>query len=146
MPKGETVTKCSKCGETKPNAGFRFHHYSLECRSCESKRSQRFRLSHPHQTREFRLKKYGLNGDGFDCLIQAQKGKCKICKRQFTKTGDTIACVDHCHQAGHTRGILCRRCNRAEGIIGTASNALALYQYMFENELFEAKGPEPTIE
>lgn len=148
MPKGERDTQCTKCGETKSNSKFRFFKRSLYCRKCESTRDKKYkRLRKPITQRAFHLRtKYGLNEESLAKLIQSQRGECKICKRKFTQSGETRACVDHCHNASHVRGILCRRCNRAEGIIGTASNALALYQYMFENELFEAKGPEPTIE
>ena len=143
MPKGTIETRCTKCGITKPNAEFRFHRKSLFCKKCEivlrKKRKTPEQISRYRETaRERRLVRiYGLNGNSLKSLIEAQKGGCKICKRKFTRSGETAACVDHCHHARYVRGILCNRCNRVEGFIKTSTNALALYQYLLENELFE---------
>lgn len=43
--------------------------------------------------------------------LQKQDNKCKICKRELTNPQ-----VDHCHQTGQYRGILCIPCNNGLGI------------------------------
>jgi hypothetical protein len=147
MPKGDVETRCTKCGETKPNSAFRFLKHSLYCRQCENVRDRKYkRVRKPYYRRVCHLKKYGLTIDVFNRLVRLQHGCCKICKRKFTQNKDAVPCVDHCHHLGHTRAILCRRCNIAEGILKTADNALALYQYMFENELFEERNSGLAIE
>jgi len=46
-------------------------------------------------------------------LLAYQKGGCAICGRKPTKIR---LAVDHCHQTGLLRGLLCFRCNRAYGL------------------------------
>jgi Recombination endonuclease VII len=73
--------------------------------------------------KEFYKKRSG--SDGFasycrPCDVQntghrQQHGRCAICKRlPYTKKG---LVVDHCHQTGAIRGILCSRCNSALGLL-----------------------------
>ncbi|QOE32092.1 endonuclease VII [Rhizobium phage Palo] len=50
-------------------------------------------------------------------LITRQGGVCPLCNRGITvETG----CMDHDHDTGRVRGILCRGCNGAEGKIKNA--------------------------
>ncbi len=53
-----------------------------------------------------RLRKYGLTSEEFQIRLAAQGGRCLICKEHMD-----VPCVDHCHDLGHVRGILCRSCN-----------------------------------
>lgn len=51
-------------------------------------------------------------------MYDAQAGKCAIClAREAT-------CVDHDHDTGDIRGLLCRKCNSAIGIIGETPELL----------------------
>jgi len=54
-----------------------------------------------------RRHKYGLNVEEYDALVLASGGLCAICSGDM---GDDI-CVDHCHDTGAVRGLLCRHCN-----------------------------------
>ena len=51
--------------------------------------------------------KYGLTAEEYDALVLASGGLCAICHEAM---GDDI-CVDHCHDSGAVRGLLCRNCN-----------------------------------
>jgi len=51
--------------------------------------------------------KYGITADEYDALVLASGGLCAICQSDM---GDDI-CVDHCHDSGSVRGLLCRNCN-----------------------------------
>ena len=55
-------------------------------------------------------KKYGLTLEQLDKLIKANKGGCWICDRKNKRL-----VVDHDHQTGKVRGILCDLCNRHLG-------------------------------
>lgn len=57
--------------------------------------------------------KYGLTVANYDALLRKQRGCCAICKRK-PKGGRKLA-VDHCHDSGMVRGLLCARCNTALG-------------------------------
>lgn len=54
---------------------------------------------------------FGLSLDDYDCMVTAQDGKCAICGEQNARL-----CVDHDHETGKIRGLLCRQCNAALGI------------------------------
>lgn len=60
--------------------------------------------------REYWLKKtYGITLAEYDALLAAQDGKCAICKTELNLN------LDHCHDSGKLRGILCNRCNQGIG-------------------------------
>jgi hypothetical protein len=52
---------------------------------------------------------YGLEPEIYDAMIVTQEGKCAICLREFSD--DLRICVDHDHQDGKVRGLLCDGCN-----------------------------------
>jgi hypothetical protein len=71
--------------------------------------------------RRARLKhRYGLTDEDVDFLIGEQDGNCAICG-QPPSDGNTRAhwngklCVDHDHDTGKARGLLCNDCNLAVG-------------------------------
>ena len=63
-------------------------------------------------------------------LKAKQGGKCAMCKTTFTR--NQVACVDHCHDTGVIRGVLCRNCNRAEGKIRTIAVSCKRMRPYFE--------------
>ncbi|MES1975755.1 MAG: endonuclease VII domain-containing protein [Pseudomonadota bacterium] len=68
------------------------------------------------QDRRKRLKKkYNLTPEEFDALIAAQGGRCAICKTD-TPGGSGTWHVDHNHETGRVRGLLCVRCNPMLGL------------------------------
>lgn len=70
------------------------------------------RRTNPQKTRDTRLRSmYGLSLLDFQKLSKKQKDACAICYRKVK------LCVDHCHQTGIVRGLLCTRCNRLLGMI-----------------------------
>ena len=72
--------------------------------------------------KEERWAKYGIkNADGspftivnFDYSYQLQQGRCKICNRHQSILKKTLA-VDHSHETGIFRGLICDPCNRGLG-------------------------------
>jgi hypothetical protein len=53
-------------------------------------------------------------------MLKEQNGVCAICKKEefttFPKTGIIKSLsVDHCHETGKIRGLLCVHCNRGLG-------------------------------
>lgn len=67
---------------------------------------------------ERRLKLYGLDPDKYEKILESQNGVCAICgKPETSKTRNGIRkmSVDHNHQTGKVRSLLCRNCNMAIG-------------------------------
>ena len=63
--------------------------------------------------RDARKQLYGLTHDEFVVRLGAQEHCCAICAKPFTQTR---ACVDHNHETGNVRGLLCNNCNVGLGL------------------------------
>ncbi len=57
-------------------------------------------------------KKFGLTPDDYERMLAEQGGGCAVCGDPPDKTA---LHVDHCHDTGVVRGLLCFRCNAAIG-------------------------------
>jgi hypothetical protein len=66
-----------------------------------------------------RKRKYGITPEQFDALWLVQNGNCAVCASSMEREGKgSKHChVDHDHASGRVRGLLCGRCNVAEGFI-----------------------------
>ena len=49
-------------------------------------------------------------------LVAQQGGVCAICQRPPKER--RRLCIDHCHETGKVRGLLCAQCNRSIGGLG----------------------------
>lgn len=58
-------------------------------------------------------KRYGITAAEYDCLFDQQRGLCAICLNPPGRGGRL--CVDHDHQSGKVRGLLCKPCNSLLG-------------------------------
>lgn len=74
-------------------------------------------------------KTYGLTPEEYDRLLALQGGRCAICRN---RPGKKRLAVDHHHQEGHVRGLLCGRCNH--DLLGAGYDSpeklLAGYHYL----------------
>jgi hypothetical protein len=66
-------------------------------------------------------KKYGIGNEEYDRMFAKQDGLCAICgvseAKVADKTGPKPLGVDHCHDTGRIRGLLCGRCNQGIGLL-----------------------------
>lgn len=72
----------------------------------------------PEATRRRRnLPKYGLTEAEYDKLLIDQGGRCAICGQEPRggRTASARLHVDHCHDTGTVRALLCTRCNQGLG-------------------------------
>ena len=60
-----------------------------------------------------RLKKYGITKEAYYALMVAQNGKCAICGAECWLD----LRVDHNHETGAVRGLLCAGCNSGIGLL-----------------------------
>ena len=76
-----------------------------------------YKSSDPLYKRKKELqKKYGLSWEAYEDMYYVQSGKCPVCECNLTINHiDTV--VDHCHNTGKVRGLLCRKCNMALGLL-----------------------------
>ncbi|EJJ2366500.1 endonuclease VII domain-containing protein [Salmonella enterica] len=62
--------------------------------------------------------RYGITLDDYQELSKEQNHVCAICGNAETATFNNkprALCVDHCHQSGSVRGLLCNFCNAMLG-------------------------------
>lgn len=96
---------------------------------------QIIRRAHYLKTRHLRqgqnhvqvLRKYNLSDEQFQAILAAQNGICAICKQpeNLMRAGmPRPLSVDHDHETGQIRGILCHRCNAAIGLMRDSTQLL----------------------
>jgi len=65
-------------------------------------------------------KLYRLSKPKFDAMMEAQHGRCALCPADI-QSDPRNALVDHDHQTGRIRGLLCRHCNTRMGAVDDRS-------------------------
>jgi hypothetical protein len=71
-----------------------------------------YRHKNPEKMLTWRLRKhYKLTLEEYNILYKQQQGCCAICKKPFEK----VPHIDHDHQTGKVRGLLCALCNLGLG-------------------------------
>jgi len=77
---------------------------------------------------------YGISAEYYGELSKSQHGLCAICGKPESahRHGKVIGLnVDHDHETGKVRGLLCSRCNMAVGLLGdSVENLLAAAMYL----------------
>jgi hypothetical protein len=98
-----------------------------ECRKCKSlfKPNAPSHLYCSQECADFSLvsnylkRNYGLDYTTYLTLLEEQQHKCKICDGEGFVIKDTHKIklvVDHDHETGKVRGLLCHNCNRGLGL------------------------------
>lgn len=76
-------------------------------------RMREYRKANPEAGRADHLRrKFDLTIEEYEQLLAAQGGRCAICRRE---PGKISLHVDHDHETGEVRGLLCFRCNGGAG-------------------------------
>lgn len=100
--------KCKKCANLATRKSYIKHNQKQLIKSRE------YRSSNPDAGRNARFKyKYGISLEEYNLILKAQDYKCAICPNKHTLKSKLD--VDHSHDTGKVRGLLCRRCNLAIG-------------------------------
>ena len=109
---GRASEQAKRWRAKNPNASkIQGKKYYSENRANELARKKKYSKENPVQTRRAYLKKtYGITPEYFRLLKDVQDGRCAICGEQ----PDTL-CVDHNHESGAIRGLLCKKCNLGIG-------------------------------
>ena len=59
---------------------------------------------------------FGISAAEFDAMLAVQGGCCAVCGVEQTTDGRAFR-VDHDHETGRVRGLLCHSCNVAIGLL-----------------------------
>jgi uncharacterized membrane protein YvbJ len=124
------MRECKKCGKLKENEEFAKHHW---CRKCAkeynrnrkvTKRAQlnknknewakkNPKLRHKGQSKS----KYSITGEQYDAIYS---DLCAVCGKPETDKRNgkiRMLSIDHNHDTGKIRGMLCGKCNKALGLL-----------------------------
>lgn len=91
------------------------------CKECRSKHYKK--VGPPDIPKEVRkerhrntlIRSYGLSVEEFNEMISAQGNRCAICGKK--EPYKRVLSIDHDHQTGKVRGLLCTRCNTVLGML-----------------------------
>lgn len=96
-----------------------------------------------HQLTQRKLSQYGISREQYEEMVVRQAGICAACgneeQERSSKGYIRALCIDHDHDTGQVRGLLCGSCNRALGHAKESVERLeSLIHYL---KVF--KGPDP---
>jgi len=112
---------CVKCKTEKPFSDFNRNSTRLDGRRTDCKSCQVKATFESRRRRKWFIR-YGMTMETYQTLFDMQGGVCAICHKPETgkaNNGKTrLLAVDHCHENGNIRGLLCGKCNRIIGELG----------------------------
>ena len=119
----EPTKTCSACKEGKSLKDFyvrdkKTQRRATVCKTCDK---ERIRM-------RYLQSKFGISYDDYCEMERNQNVVCAICGQFETHRRGQRLCVDHDHETGKTRGLLCHHCNTGIGLLGdnisTLQNAI----------------------
>ena len=128
--------KCFKCGQRKPWTAEHFlpdHQRGGKlkgtCRGCLRDAIKASALA----------RSYGLSRQDFEKRLADQGGRCRLCDGRLDGSSPAmVPHVDHCHDTGRVRGLLCHHCNVLLGHAKESPTLLrAAANYVEENRAVE---------
>ena len=131
---------CTKCKLDKSVDAFYWHsqrkHYIPACKECISqagkknfsenrekrnKQNQEWRRANPERSQVIKARTNGIKitWEQFSELKTLQDNKCALCQKELEKFH-----IDHCHDSGEVRGLLCPTCNWGLGLLGDTEETI----------------------
>jgi hypothetical protein len=117
LPAPDGFKVCTLCRETLPVGRFHKGGSSSDglkswCKACVARKDQEWHLNHPKQRSEVWMRfRYGIEPSEFSRLMAAQDNACAICRQPFGAAKMAGPRIDHDHESGIVRGLLCHNCN-----------------------------------
>jgi hypothetical protein len=119
-----------------------------ECKACRAKKERERWMDtatrpsrSPEYKRRERLKRlFGITLEEYEERLIAQDGVCAICRKpsSWNRREGELLVVDHCHDTGRVRGLLCHACNQALGLMRDNPRLLqAAADYIEVNQMSE---------
>ena len=111
--------KCSKCLVEKLSEAFSADKRAKSglqssCKECQKIIKKELKAYY----RDWHLKsRYGITQKDYENMLDDQDHKCKICGIEEKHVENARFAVDHCHATGQIRGLLCKKCNQAIGLL-----------------------------
>lgn len=115
-PKCELVLSVDNFYKSKTKHTKKGWRYTSECKSCSSAYSKKYREKDKQAfyekayARQVKYR-YGITIEERDRIVEMQNGLCAICDIDISDK----PYIDHCHDTGKVRGMLCMNCNAGLG-------------------------------
>ena len=111
------------------NRSFRTRHMRY-CQDCYNTLASEAAAAATNARLDKHLRRtYGINVQVYGMMHAEQSGLCALCQNPErparNKAGTRLLVVDHHHESGEVRGLLCRNCNAAIGLLGEDPAVLA---------------------
>ena len=122
------MKECTKCGQSKELTEFGKKANNPtglqpQCRLCIKSYNKKHTISNLTKRRDFLLRKtYGITLQERDAMAEAQGHRCEICNIEEKHVTNQRLCVDHDHDTGAVRALLCSKCNAAIGLLQVSSD------------------------
>lgn len=142
---------CLRCEVEKPLEEFhhlgkgKFGRRSI-CKACRKTQSREYqKRTKNRDQRKYLLKKtFGITLEQYDQMLRSQAGVCAICGRAEDSGGERIVrknlSIDHSHDTGRLRGLLCTACNLLIGRLEKSLHILpAIRAYFLAHESRDIK-------
>ena len=106
------MKKCIKCGENKAYSEY-YDHKSKDglhsiCKDCCKLKQRLWNINNKDKKHYTEVKRrYGIGKEEYFKKLELQQHKCPICEQELVGRPH----VDHCHDTGVIRDLLCRCCN-----------------------------------
>jgi len=118
---------CRLCGEERPLTEFykderRKDGHHSDCKACSVKRARAWQVANPKRCAKTKRQghvraTYGLSPAAYDAMLSDQGFVCAACSSpEPGGRGDWH--VDHNHETGAVRALLCHSCNITLGLMG----------------------------
>lgn len=113
-----------------------------KCRDCVREALYDWRNRHPDRFRKvgwaYELRKlYGITVEDYEEMLDAQGGVCAICggNNEGHLRKNLKLAVDHNHETGRVRGLLCDKCNRGIGLLKNQENIESAMLYLRRTDI-----------
>lgn len=136
---------CTKCKKEKsleyfvkdkrlPNG------YGPWCKLCKNQSSKKYRENNPvekiQEKRRNIKSKYGITLEQWQQMFDRQQGCCAICGKHQSELNITLG-VDHNHETGKVRSLLCNRCNIEVGFFEDIEFNNKINEYLNEHNFIQ---------
>lgn len=149
----ETTKVCKRCQEERPldkfhkdvRSGGKIYQRHI-CKICTNADARKYKANRPPEKKKLAQEKYaewrkdnyeayaklnrfhrwknaGIDPAEAESYFQSHNGECDLCG--LRETVNRSLAVDHCHDTGKIRGMLCQRCNRGLGFLRDDPELLA---------------------
>lgn len=157
-PTNADLRCCTKCNVTKPLTEYYYRQrtgrnggrpgYIRVCKVCvirssnlareRNKEDPVARQAYLRGQRERTLRRlYGISIETYEAMLNSQGGRCAICRSSSPGSAkdryNRAFLVDHDHETGIVRGLLCRKCNTGLGVFNDSVDHLTKAQAYLEH-------------